>query len=907
MNRRSTFEVMHEPVSSLLARYGIQCRVKHDGQVTWYNLSKCPACRHEGYQCGVSESAGTDGKLYHGVKCFHAHDNPWNTQNPQYEDFLVRLGALTQDEANEISSYVKRNTHSGYPQGHRLVPQNPPQRRESNGGPGEVPRLLNLEFLGRLKKRLRTNEQAMRWLKEERGLEPKTVDRFSLGLSMPYQRKSGDLQENALQYPLIGNDGKFYNKYGYYNLPGVTQNPTDQNGWMPSAVRTYYADALGGKTSLFICEGAKDVWRHWQALSGSVIGSELLLITSTHGSAFPEEWKDPAFWLRWEKIYLGQDNDESGDVVAGKLAEIIGRDVRRVLVPKWYGKDWTDFWQSGGTVEEFSELLDEAPVISIKVKPLEEALPLEGYGRFAYEPLNINGAFHNGHLYCTAQVLSREMDILRKETGEEVVHDIEQLETVVIRSDRTVHSAMVMPARRGTKDKERVLRLTDGTLIEREPQPNKYGTWSWPSMSDYLSGKSQTRPLGAILADVEAHLRSSVWLPYDEDYAILALIVPVTYAQAVFDSVPLLFLNGPAGSGKSEMGRAMARICANAYICGQSSAASIARFIDESRGFVVLDDLEMIGNKGGEFTELVQALKLSYNKETAIKLWTDVKTMRTMLLNFYGVKMINNTTGVDQILGSRMLRIQTRQIPENMKKEFQGLTPTESFRLRALRDELHTWTFENVGRVDAEYRTSYPKNSDRSEEITAPLRVMAELAGNPELKSQLEVALTRQKQKAMDPDDPTEVLREALKNLIAQGYDMVAITHLVLEMRSLISQDYGKSFTNEIPRWAQPEWVGRMLRTFDLIDPDPSTHERHRVFGANLRFYPIRPSFIEEVRGWYEAQGTVIPVGTRTDPTDFCQICDSCPFRTLACEIMVRRKEVEADDRKKLIQLERGH
>lgn len=81
----------------------------------------------------------------------------------------------------------------------------------------------------------------------------------------------------------------------------------------------------------------------------------------------------------------------------------------------------------------------------------------------------------------------------------------------------------------------------------------------------------------------------------------------------------------------------------------------------------------------------------------------------------------------------------------------------------------------------------------------------------------------------------------------------------------------------------------------------------HRMFGANLRFYPIRQSYLDEVRGWYEAQGTTIPVGTRTDPTDFCQICDSCPFRTLACEIMVRRTQIEADERKKQIQLERGH
>ena len=96
---------------------------------------------------------------------------------------------------------------------------------------------------------------------------------------------------------------------------------------------------------------------------------------------------------------------------------------------------------------------------------------------------------------------------------------------------------------------------------------------------------------------------------------------------------------------------------------GQGSAATIARLIDLSRGFVVLDDIESIGgNKvDAQFSELTQGLKLSYKKSTAAKIWTDVKTMKVERLNFFGIKMINNTSGVDAILGSRMFVIQTRK------------------------------------------------------------------------------------------------------------------------------------------------------------------------------------------------------------------------------------------------------
>lgn len=894
MKSSNPFEVMHEAVAAILTRHGIRHRVSQKSGVTWYNMDRCPLCRHENYQCGVSESAGPDGKLYHGVKCFHVADNGLGTDTPKYEDFLFALGELTAQGYSGVKNYVPGALRWSQPR---------PVARQAAPAEGAL-RPLNPDYHSTLKKRLRENPLALRYL-EERGLTQESAAYFGLGLSAPYvNKKTQEEQSDALVYPVRGPDGKFYNKYGYYNIPGVSKNPVDKNGWMAGEVRSYFATSDEGRKSILICEGAKDVWRTWQALQGSELADGILLVTSTHGTSFPEAWKDPAFWTRWETVYFGQDNDDAGTLVATKLAELIGREARRVLVPKWYGKDWTDFWQGSGDVKEFAELLESAPVASLKIQP--EGDPAASYGRFAYKPVNINGAFHNGHLYYTVQTLTREVDLQRKETGEDVVIDVEKLETVVVRSDRTVHSARLAPAPKGTKDKDRVLRLTDGTLIDREPQANKYGTWSWHSINDYLEGKSQARPLGEILRDVLAHLKSSVWLPYEEDYAILAFTVPVTYAQAVFESVPLIFLNGPAGSGKSEMGRAMARICANAYISGQSSAASIARFIDESRGFVVLDDLEMIGNKGGEFSELVQALKLSYNKSTAVKLWTDVKTMRTQLLDFYGVKLINNTQGADGILSTRMLRIQTRKIPDNVRQAFGELTPTASHKLQELRDELHTWTFENVALIESEYRSLYPKGTDRSDEITAPLKVMASLAGDLEMRSQLEIALTRQKHKTNDLEDPKDVLHEALKNLIVQGYDMISITHLVLEMRSLVSMDFGKSYTNEIPEWARPEWVGRMLRSYDLIDTDPAKAKRQRVYGANLRFYPIHPRYLDEVREFYASQNIEIAVGEKA-PADFCQICDNCPFRTLACEIMTRRQDEEKRQRTQVTRVTREH
>jgi hypothetical protein len=69
-------------------------------------------------------------------------------------------------------------------------------------------------------------------------------------------------------------------------------------------------------------------------------------------------------------------------------------------------------------------------------------------------------------------------------------------------------------------------------------------------------------------------------------------------------------------------------------------------------------------------------------------------------LNFYGVKMINNTTGTDHILGSRALKIYMRKIPNHLKMVLETPDSWDVIELNKLRDELHTWTFENVGLID---------------------------------------------------------------------------------------------------------------------------------------------------------------------------------------------------------------
>lgn len=107
MSNNKAFKIIQEPVVSLLSRYGLDYQQKNKGHVTWFNFKKCPMCGHDDYQCGLSESNGASGRLVHGVRCWHAGDNPWGLNNPHYEDFLGHIGALSASEILQIKDFSK--------------------------------------------------------------------------------------------------------------------------------------------------------------------------------------------------------------------------------------------------------------------------------------------------------------------------------------------------------------------------------------------------------------------------------------------------------------------------------------------------------------------------------------------------------------------------------------------------------------------------------------------------------------------------------------------------------------------------------------------------------------------------------------------------------------------------------
>jgi hypothetical protein len=507
--------------------------------------------------------------------------------------------------------------------------------------------------------------------------------------------------------------------------------------------------------------------------------------------------------------------------------------------------------------------------------------------RIAYDPVDINGAYLSGRLYYGVQTLVRDFEIVRHPDGREEEIATERQEAVVVRSDRTVHTAIRSKMPRQASADAAVWRL-GGTLISGPPRANRWATWRWPSIHAYLEGRSTPRPLQTIIRDILDTLRQAVYLPREEDYALLAFVVPVTFLQAVFDAVPLIMVTGATGTGKTLIGRFMARLCANATIVGVASPATIARQIDESRGFTVFDDIEKIGKKVGhesaQFSDLIQSLKLSYCKQTAVKILTDVTTMQVQKLNFFGVKLLNNTSGVDDILGSRMFRIPTATMPP----DFAAREADGAERLLNLRDELHTWAFSNVKQVADVYTRLFPAHSNRAAEIAAPLQVLAEITADRELKQMLAAALSKQNEVPVHVSSRHDLMRNAVEIMIKAGQLEISPLHLLLEMRSAAAamRTPGPDVSK-----LTVAWVGRMLRIAGVV-PKGAIARRERLYGLNLNLLPIDPHYVIRVHGSMEAFRAV-PV---KNPLLFCrsQQCGTCRFAAHQCLLRPEKLKTSA-------------
>ena len=356
-------------------------------------------------------------------------------------------------------------------------------------------------------------------------------------------------------------------------------------------------------------------------------------------------------------------------------------------------------------------------------------------GMFEAAPIDVSSGFAENRLYYPFAV---ELRAVESDTGA-LVHNYR---TMVVRSDGALLSADLLPAPRGTRPDKRVLSLSDGTRIRGLPPPSPSGSWSFTSIKAFATwrrglGPRPFRSPNHLLDAIESHLHHRVWLPNETFYTLISCFVMMTFAYQLFPALPILLALGPAASGKSELGEAVASLSANGVLAGQLRAAGMVRLLDESRGLLVLDDMDATGalSLDGD-GEIAMALKTGYKRATSRKPLAD-RGGRIRMVDYFGPKFVTRTRLPGAVLGSRMITVPTEP---RLTANLNSSTGLDDAEIADLRDELHCWGMANVAGLRRAFEEIGAGEGTRWDEIIRPLRAVASCSGS-EVALKLEEAL----------------------------------------------------------------------------------------------------------------------------------------------------------------------
>ena len=725
------------------------------------------------------------------------------------------------------------------------------EARQLHAGEGDDVKRVDPRAQAQRRRRLFAHPVAAEWLERELGLSREELEAEGFGLDLEYRsavdgRRSGPW----VTLPARDEGGRALRSLCKIAVPGVTAG-AEAGWWKPGECLTFHLRPRRFPTVLVV--ELLDLC----SLAARGPALQLDIAASTDAARWPLEWSDPAFWRQWSKIILALPEET---LPAGMRRALSAMPASSIRSPPAADADVAPLrfrLRGGSSLARVLE--DHRPRIIVAAAGPRAAV---------YRPLDLNKGFEDGRLHYLFEA------VVGTAGPQRGAPETQRLQTMVVRSDGKLLAVEEVPAPPGTPVSKRLWRLSDGTIVDGAPKAPTFPSWSWAGIDGFLADPRQDTPrLGKLLNEVERALARYVWLPESEDFALLALVVAASYVQAVFRALPLVLVTGGPGSGKSTLGILLAALGCNGTIVGQMSAPAAARVIHETGGLVVLDDLEGIASRSrrATFTELIQWLKVSYNKDTASKAWIDAgRSMKTERLNGFGVKIVTNVGGADPILATRVFAVPAAAPPLGTPP-CADLSTLDRSEIDALRDRLHLWAFQSVGEVAAAYQRVLAGNRrGRADEIAAPLRALASLAGDSHLADRLERAVHRGASPAAAPRAET-LLRRAAVRLAAAGHAEVTPAQVLLEMRRTLAETCGAERARvEVPDPGS-EWIGRELRTQRLVEAGATS--RRRVRGANLRFTRLSAD---------------LPRPEAPAPGPFCDVCERCAYADLGCPIKAR-------------------
>jgi hypothetical protein len=185
------------------------------------------------------------------------------------------------------------------------------------------------ENVGRLKSELRRHAAAMSALRDM-GLGGASVERLHLGLKPAYRGRADGLETRAaLCFPVLAEGLRPIGRYGYLNLPGVTENPHDPVGWGPGPSLVYRLGGFAPAATAVVATDVVDAWLAWQVDRGE--SPDVAFVSRSQPGGWPAEWMSPDWWAGFSRVLLLPGR--GGADFLREVAPRIGAGLSRVRLP----------------------------------------------------------------------------------------------------------------------------------------------------------------------------------------------------------------------------------------------------------------------------------------------------------------------------------------------------------------------------------------------------------------------------------------------------------------------------------------------------------------------------------------------------------------------------------------------
>lgn len=777
----------------------------------------------------------------------------------------------------------------------------------------EVPVSINPKTLERDRSRLDKNIEVWVWLKDQ-GFKPEfLMDSFGVGLADVIRRAGDERRGFWLTAPVIAADGTMTKRIVKFNIPGISVNPLEHDFWCTGAARTYWDGDCSGKSWLLIVDTPRDVWRIAEVLAGTSLLARTAVISSTQWRSIPENWGN-GFLKEWGRVLIATGNDAGGEAFAQSIRMLCAREFVRLDIPRMAGHDWIGYFIAGNNDGDFEKLVRDAHILGAPPPLVPETVPLElqKMGVYEADPVNVNGAFINGHMHYAFQVRCvGSLD--RRVVGPDGKVYVEAVptsfyETKVVRSDGVILGFVRPPLPRGVSKSNEVILLEDGTVISSIPKPRDCATWKLDSIKVYAdavaAGKRAHRATGILFKEVADYIRSSTWLPNKTDYELLTAYVLLSYCYDAFDAIPLILLNGEKGSGKSSLAEVIADLSYNAKILGGGSDRSFIRYMDQGRGLLVLDDLEAVGRRSQKsdngYGDINQILKVSYSKSTGKKSIVE-KDGSIRTLSFFGPKVLTNISGIDAVNATRTYRITCRTMPASIQQSG-AIVGRDISISEPLRQELHAWGMSMIATIYGRYKRASGKRADRSVQISLPLYVIGEMTGDEEIQADLDRAIRRLTAGRDDKVTPEDIVKQACRECIKRGArETISMAQVRLEIAMISEACIFESedvVPSELLSLRNPIGIGRVFRGCGVVSGKTNRARLNTVIES---FYEIDRSFMgETLKGFAAAKVYIDLAYEGRDKTRkafaFCEryaTCSQCPYEAVCSLVLpaVNRKK----------------